>query len=498
MSVMAVARWSSKEPLAAGDCKTSQPILDRLATSAGPLQLEEIERASTTGNTQLASAGSEHGAWRRCMVDLDRLCRPDLQQQLRFAHQPGPGPWDRVEGADAIGQIAGRQRPIKPLIAALDAGGVADACERLRVRLKAAEDKLIDRLDDQLRAELGQAVVERATGLRLADRQRAGQQHRAGIEARIHLHDRDAGLSITSLDRPLDRGGPTPAGQQRRVDIDATETRHLQHDLRQDQAIGGDHHQICLEPGDGGLRRVILQACRLQDRQAQRTGAPLDCWLVHLLTATGRLIRPTEHGNQSVAGRGERIEDANRKVRRTGKHQAQGRVIVHQGIQRERAVRQSAARRALGERPVRSRERVGSGDLTVLFLQLGPDPALLEPRQMLNEHLAVEMIDLVLQADCEKALGFEGEGLTVAIERTHSDACWSIDLLEETWDRQATLFVAAELAAHRHELRVDEDLQLIARFGQVDHDHATVHVDLSCSKADARRVIHGLGHVIDQ
>ena len=38
----------------------------------------------------------------------------------------------------------------------------------------------------------------------------------------------------------------------------------------------------------------------------------------------------------------------------------------------------------------------------------------------------------------------------------------------------------------------------VARFGDVDHDHALVHVDLRGGQADAGRVVHGLGHVGDQ
>ena len=52
--------------------------------------------------------------------------------------------------------------------------------------------------------------------------------------------------------------------------------------------------------------------------------------------------------------------------------------------------------------------------------------------------------------------------------------------------------------AARDELGVDQHVQLVARVGGVDDDHALVHVDLRGSQADARRGVHRFGHVGDE
>ncbi|KAG1434540.1 hypothetical protein G6F55_014520 [Rhizopus delemar] len=60
--------------------------------------------------------------------------------------------------------------------------------------------------------------------------------------------------------------------------------------------------------------------------------------------------------------------------------------------------------------------------------------------------------------------------------------------------REAHLVVVAAPG----DLGIDQGQQLIAVLGHVDHDDALVHVHLGRGQADARRVIHGLGHVAHQ
>ena len=58
-----------------------------------------------------------------------------------------------------------------------------------------------------------------------ADGMAALEQHRAGVEALIELHDGHAGFGIAREDRALDRRGAAPARQQRAVDVHAAEPR---------------------------------------------------------------------------------------------------------------------------------------------------------------------------------------------------------------------------------------------------------------------------------
>jgi hypothetical protein len=54
------------------------------------------------------------------------------------------------------------------------------------------------------------------------------------------------------------------------MDVDGAAPRHVEHRLRQDEPIRGDHHHI----GAGGLQRGpfgrILQRARLAHRQTER------------------------------------------------------------------------------------------------------------------------------------------------------------------------------------------------------------------------------------
>src|SRR5690606_10510750 len=70
--------------------------------------------------------------------------------------------------------------------------------------------------------------------------------------------------------------------------------------------------------------------------------------------------------------------------------------------------------------PAKTRRRRGrSGRLAQLLREPRADPLLLELRKVLDEHLALQVIQLVLDADREQALRFEGERVAVLVERAH-------------------------------------------------------------------------------
>ncbi|MNC85512.1 hypothetical protein D3C83_11150 [compost metagenome] len=62
--------------------------------------------------------------------------------------------------------------------------------------------------------------------------------------------------------------------------------------------------------------------------------------------------------------------------------------------------------------------------------------------------------------------------------------------------RQAAFFPVG-LAAGGKQFRVDEHLQLVAGFRDIDDDDAQMHVYLCCGQANAGRGIHGFRHVFD-
>ena len=87
----------------------------------------------------------------------------------------------------------------------------------------------VERDEDLRRAQRRQLVVQFACGALRADRHGRLEQHVAGIEPLIHLHDRDAGHRIAGKDGALDRRGAAPSWQQRGMDVEAAQSRQLQH-----------------------------------------------------------------------------------------------------------------------------------------------------------------------------------------------------------------------------------------------------------------------------
>src|SRR5690242_13983565 len=66
----------------------------------------------------------------------------------------------------------------------------------------------------------------------------------------------------------------------------------------------------------------------------------------------------------------------------------------------------------------------GTALLTFAFFLLDalPDALTLQVREVVHEQLAVEMVDLVLDADREQAVGVELQGLALRVQRPHPDA----------------------------------------------------------------------------
>ena len=145
--------------------------------------------------------------------------------------------------------------------------------------------------------------MQRGGGVLLCDRQCLDQQHVAGIEADVHLHDRDAGLRITRFDGAVNRRGSAPARQQAGVNVQATQTRPIEHPLRQDQAVGRHHHAVCAAgqqrfAGCGGVFGILAveaQAARLADCDALVEGDLLDRRGLQLHATSSRAIGLRQH-----------------------------------------------------------------------------------------------------------------------------------------------------------------------------------------------------------
>src|SRR5450759_5297767 len=105
--------------------------------------------------------------------------------------------------------------------------------------------------------------------------------------------------------------------------------------------------------------------------------------------------------------------------------------------------------------------------LALLLLQLGANAGLLQPRQVFDEHPALQVVHLVLDANGEHALGVHGKSPAVQPQRAHGDTLGARDSLVTAGQRQASLFAIGH-AAGGEDFRIDQRQKFIARFRCID------------------------------
>jgi hypothetical protein len=134
-----------------------------------------------------------------------------------------------------------------------------------------------------------------AGGILAADRDRVPRHDGPGVEPGVHAHHADPGLGVARQDGALDGRRTAPARQQRRVNVEAAVARMIEHGLRQDEAVGRDHHDV---RRDGQQRRLLLGAAepfRLVNRHAMAGGEALDRARRQMLAAASGPVGLGEH-----------------------------------------------------------------------------------------------------------------------------------------------------------------------------------------------------------
>ena len=164
--------------------------------------------------------------------------------------------------------------------------------------------------------------MQLAAGLAGADGQRLAEQHRAGVQAGVHLHDGGAGFPVAGLDRPLNRRGAAPARQQRAVHVDAAEPGQGQHRAGDDQAVGHHDQRVQRQIAQLVLNLVGFEGVRLQHRQVVCQGQFFHRPGLHFLTAAGAAIRLGEHRGNGVRAVEQRLQADGGEVRGAGEGKA--------------------------------------------------------------------------------------------------------------------------------------------------------------------------------
>ena len=229
---------------------------------------------------------------------------------------PGKG----VEGAQLARQHGGRLGPVEPGLGLVDLAGVGDAGLGLHHGKQLIETR--QGVDHEFAAQCGKAVVQAAGTVLRIDGHGLGQQHGAAVESGFHLHDGDAGLRVARLDRAMDRRRAAPARQQRSMDVDAAARRQVEHGLRQDQAVGGHHHQFGAALDAGGadrlVRRRILEPLGLGHRNGVRQGDFLYGGGLQHHAAPGRAVGLGQHQHHLVSGGEQGFQCRRGELRRAG------------------------------------------------------------------------------------------------------------------------------------------------------------------------------------
>src|SRR6266542_466862 len=133
------------------------------------------------------------------------------------------------------------------------------------------------------------------------------------------------------------------------------------------------------------------------------------------------------------------------------------------------------------------------------LLNLFQDPILLEPAEMIDEEIAVEMVGLVAEGAGHQPLAPHLALLAVAVEVTDLHALRPRHGLGEVGDRKTSL-VLGDLTEALDDLGVDEDVELLGTLadGEVDDHEPLRDADLVRRQADAGGGVHGDDHVVDQ
>src|SRR5687767_14681033 len=132
-----------------------------------------------------------------------------------------------------------------------------------------------------------------------------------------------------------------------------------------------------------------------------------------------------------------------------------------------------------------------AGILVLLQLPLRERRGALQDAQVVEEQLAVEVVDLVLQAAREQLGRLDLVRVAVEVHRAHDDVLWPLDVRIDVGDREAA-FLRLGLARRLEDLGIDDDERLSL---DVDHREALGTADLRRRQPDPARVVHRLEHV---
>src|SRR6202022_5204793 len=177
---------------------------------------------------------------RQALADAAVAVTPKHLDLDALERHPGPDPPD--EGPHfSIYIFSGHGRRIQLAIFRAESRRMRGPDGGLRHGLDATIDQVVERPDQQPSPDVRKVTLESRSNFVSGNRDALLRQDRSRIDASVHLHDGDAGFGVTAEDRPLDRGRPAMARQQRGMDVERSEPRRPDEAPRKKLAEGRRH-----------------------------------------------------------------------------------------------------------------------------------------------------------------------------------------------------------------------------------------------------------------
>ena len=184
----------------------------RTALTARLLHLCDAQhRAVATYDTHAVLVHADDGSGNVFFAEgFVGLCRPNFE---RLFHVGTHAAGRRIKRAYFARDNLRRLCPIDFCFRLVDFFGVAYAVGWLWCGLRcSAVAQLTQIVHDHARAHFGQFIVQCGGGVLFGHGQAFDCEHIAGVQPRVHLHQRDAGVGVACLNRSVNRCGAAPAG----------------------------------------------------------------------------------------------------------------------------------------------------------------------------------------------------------------------------------------------------------------------------------------------
>ena len=182
-----------------------------------------------------------------------------------------------------------------------------------------AGDDGIDSLDDHTSSQHHQAVVYRLDVVGAANLDGALLDDVARVNLVLEEESGDARGGVAVHHRPVDGCGAAVFGQQRGMQVERAQGRHLPHHLGQ-HPEGDDDEKVGIQRAQCGDKILILEVDRLQQRQRLLHGITLDVALYHVMSAPAYLVGHRHYAHDIISALYQPPQTLDGKVGRTEKH----------------------------------------------------------------------------------------------------------------------------------------------------------------------------------